>query len=228
MERMLGVRVLLYCTVSKIKNLYPRILKEGRLHSNTVKEAFPLQKGWAKKETAEEKLGKKTKKWVGVVVVEKSQRSIINVNVIIQQASILELQWGAEFISFWLPPSLPLSPIPPLPLSPVHSLPDYAPCGCDDKDVRAAVRECARTLLTVPHPRLNPTPHTFFACNKSTVHPENQPGRLSLALPSSLSFYHTQPHRSRLCLEGRNELGWFFSPLSIWLTHPSGAISSVC
>lgn len=67
--------------------------------------------------------------------------------------------------------------------------------------VRAAVRECAHTSLPIPHPRLYPTPHTIFffffcppktslaaACNKNMVHPENQPARLSLASPSSLSF----------------------------------------
>lgn len=61
----------------------------------------------------------------------------------------------------------PLYPPPPSPRSHLckdGSLPDYAPCGCNDKAVRVCVcvRLCAHTSLPIPHPRLYPTPHTFF------------------------------------------------------------------
>lgn len=227
-------------TLSKIKNLYLRILKEGRLHSNTVKETFPLQKEWAKKERAEEKLGKKTKKWGGGV--EKSQRSIMNVQtgsigclwaVIIQQASIMELQRGGR-VHLLLTPPLSCSH-----LCKEGSLPDYAPCGCNDKDVCAAVRECAHTFIT--HPSPSTAPHSAHTATHllPTQTPWQQPATKARCIQKSsrhvspwlhLPLFHSTT-RSRTgadCLEGRHELGWFSSPLSIWLTHPSGAISSVC
>lgn len=63
---------------------------------------------------------------------------------------------GAEFISFWLPLTPSILPL----LCKEGGHPDYAPCGCNDKDLCAAVRECARTLLPIPHPWLYPTQHT--------------------------------------------------------------------
>lgn len=115
----------------------------------------------------------------------------------------MALQRGAEFISFRLPLSPALTCAKKAVFLTMHH-------------VVAMIRTCVRLCASVHTPyypslTLDCTPlrthrHTFVAhpnslaaaCNKSTVHPEKQPARLSLASPSSLSFYHTQPHRSRL------------------------------
>lgn len=144
--------------------------------------------------------------------VEKSQRSIMNVQT---ETGSIACHYTAGFY-YGAPaggqssspsdsPSAPLSLTPP---SRSHlckdgSLPDYAPCGCNDKACACVcVRGCARVCThLITHPSPETVPHSarvfFFcppktslaaACNKNTVHPENEPARLSLASPSSLSF----------------------------------------
>lgn len=131
-----------YCTLYRSKIKKPTSqkpnLKEGWLHSNTLKETFPLQIECAKKEKAEEKLGKKTKGGGGL---EKRQRSIMKVQTETGSTASLSCYYTAGFhygVTVGGQSSSPSDPLHPTPRSHLckeGTLPGCAPCGGNDKDV---------------------------------------------------------------------------------------------
>lgn len=101
-----------YCTLYRSKIKKPTSqkpnLKEGWLHSNTLKETFPLQIECAKKEKAEEKLGIKTKGggWTGKKAEinhegpDRNRQYCLSELLLYSRLPLWSYSGGAEFIPF--------------------------------------------------------------------------------------------------------------------------------
>lgn len=167
--------------------------------------------------------------------------------VIIQQASIMELQQRTKCISLW-PGLLTLSWTqskrdPHISvqqakravfLSSALCAVKWYSCVCECACVCIPYYSFLTSYLSSTYSVFTPTPTCLpAACNKNMEISKDQPASLSLSSPSSLQFSnaHARSHREKPCVlrVGTRWDDFFSSPPScIRPTHPNSAISSVC